>query len=409
MEGARTAAHEGGHNLGLAHAQSRTFATEPLGPLGAAGTLTEYGDPYSAMGATSIGHYAAPHKAEALNWISSDTNYQIVQSSGSWTLQPAETNPAGLMALKVQRGTGNNAWLWVEARRPIGNYDSTIYPPPPSGAFIHYEDSTTGGYTQLLDFTPGTTSLNDGALTPGSTWSDPYTNLSITVQSATSTALTVAVNYGTTPCTQSNPTVSMSPANPSVYAGSGVNYTVTVTSNDSAGCTPRTFNLSSTQPLGWSNSISTTFVTLNPGQSGTATLTETAPAGTTPATYPVSATAANATTTGTGSANCTVMASSVFSVNVSVANSTYSARQTVSMTANVQNSGTPVAGASVTFTMTKSNGSKATSTVRADSTGKATWGYKLGPKDPRGTYSVLAQASSGSQTAVSNAVTFAVQ
>jgi hypothetical protein len=32
IEGAGNAAHEGGHNMGLAHAQLRTFGTEPLGP-----------------------------------------------------------------------------------------------------------------------------------------------------------------------------------------------------------------------------------------------------------------------------------------------------------------------------------------------------------------------------------------
>src|SRR5262249_38504055 len=155
-------------------------------------------------------------------------NYQVVQSSGTWSIQPLETAPAGLQALKIQRGTGNNAWLWVEYRQPIGNYDSTLMTQPFGGALVHYEDPTTGAYTRLLNFTP------DGswdtwwypALVPGKTWTDPYSNLSITVQSATANALTVNVNYGSTPCTHASPTVSLSPPNPSTQAGGAATYTV---------------------------------------------------------------------------------------------------------------------------------------------------------------------------------------
>src|SRR5260370_38850522 len=156
------AAHEGGHQLGLNHASTRGFGTAPLGPLGTTGTLTEYGDKFSTMACCDLAEYGAPHKAEELNWLRNGVNYQVVQSSGTYTLQPLEASPAGLQALKVQRGTGNNAWLWIEYRQPIGNYDRTSFPSPGfpllpqpySGALIHYEDSTTGLYTHLLNFTP---------------------------------------------------------------------------------------------------------------------------------------------------------------------------------------------------------------------------------------------------------------
>jgi hypothetical protein len=83
--------------------------------LGAIGTVNEFGDYWSTMGSQALGIYPAPQKAEVLNWLD-PTNYQVVQSSGTWSLQPIETNPAGLQALKIQRGTGNNAWLWIEYR-----------------------------------------------------------------------------------------------------------------------------------------------------------------------------------------------------------------------------------------------------------------------------------------------------
>lgn len=407
-EGAQTAAHEGGHNMGLAHAQSRTFGTEALGPLGAAGTLAEYGDLLSNMGSMNIGHYAMPHKAEILNWIASPANYQVVQSSGTWTLQPAEISPAGLVALKVQRGTGNAAWLWVEYRQPIGIYDSTIW--PTSGALIHYEDSTTGSHTQLLDFTPATASVYDSPLMPGNTWVDPYTNVSVSVLSATASALTVSVNYGTAPCTQAIPTLSLSPLNPSLSAGSSTIYTLAVTDNDSSGCAAVSFALASSQPSGWTSSFSASSLTLNPGQTGTVTMTVAVPAGTTSATYSLGASAANATLVGSGSANCTVVAStSTLTDSLSLSASSYKARQTVSMTSTVMSGSTPAAGALVTFTITKANGSQATGQGTTDSTGKASWSYKLGPKDPTGSYSAVTVAASGSQTATSNSVNFSVQ
>src|SRR5439155_4581360 len=81
--------HEGGHNLGLNHSRSRAFGADVVGPLGTQGTIQEYGDGFTAMTNGGAGHYDAPHKAEVLGWLTS-TNYQVVQSSGTWTIGPLE-------------------------------------------------------------------------------------------------------------------------------------------------------------------------------------------------------------------------------------------------------------------------------------------------------------------------------
>jgi len=413
---ATIAMHEGGHNLGLNHSRSRAFSTEAVGPLGTAGTLTEYGDGFTAMSNGGQGHYDAPHKAELLNWLTS-SNYQVVQSSGTWRLAPFETPSTGLQALKIQRGSGNNAWLWVEYRQPIGNYDSAyatgnvwadqVF----SGAVIHYEDSfTNNSYSDLLDFTPTSVyGFYDPALAVGQTWTDPYSNVSITVQSATSSGLTLSIAYGTVPCTHANPTVSMSPANPSVLAGSTVSYTISVTNNDASGCSAGTFNLSSTQPSGWLGAFSSAALTLNPSQTASATLTETVSASALAGTYAVGSSAINGTYAGSGTANATVGNATTLTDTLSVTGSRYSVRQTVPSTAIVLNGGAAAAGASVTFTLTKANGSKVTGTATADSTGKAAWSYKLTNKDPAGTYSVVSSATYNSKTATSSPVTFSVQ
>jgi hypothetical protein len=56
---------------------------------------------------------------------------------------------------------------------------------------------------------------------------------------------TASVTVTTPPCNTAQPAVSMSPANPSAYAGSSVNYTVTVTNNDSVGCNGSVFSFQS--------------------------------------------------------------------------------------------------------------------------------------------------------------------
>ena len=198
-----------------------------------------------------------------------------VQNSGVYTLQPFEDGPAGLQALKVQRGTGNDAWLWIEYRQPRGLYDSTLSSQIFSGATVHYEDSSTGAFSQLLDFTPPTDSWLDPALAAGQSWTDPYSNLSISVQSATASGLTVNLSYGATPCTHANPTVGLSPLNPSIPAGSSVNYSVSVTNNDAAGCASSNYSLSSSQPSGWPTGWSSSSLTLNPGQTQSVTMSKT--------------------------------------------------------------------------------------------------------------------------------------
>jgi len=413
----KTLAHEAGHNLGLNHSNSRAFGTEALGPVGSAGTLTEYGDQFSAMADGAFGHYAAPHKAEILNWL---PNYQVVQSSGTFTIQPLEITSTGLQALKIQRGTGNNSWLWVEYRQPLGNYDNSYINNYPqwypwanqifTGALIHYEDSlTTGGYSHLLDFTPTSSSaFLDPVLAAGQTWSDPYSNLTIAVGSATSSGLTVAISYGAASCTHANPTISASPLNPSTSAGGTVNYTLSVTSNDSPACSGSTFGLISSQPSTWPTSFSTSGLALLPGQTGSVNMTKTAPSGTLPGTYAVDATAVNGSFSGTSAANVTVMNGATLSVGLSVSTSSYSVRQTVTMTAAAMNGALAASGVTVTFTLTQPGGLKTSKVVTADSSGKAVWSYKIGAKGPTGIYTVTAQATYNSHSATSSPVSFTV-
>jgi M6 family metalloprotease-like protein len=393
--GVKLSTHEGGHNLTLHHASSRDFGTEPLGPLGAAGTLSEYGDPFNTMGSWNFGHYGAPHKVR-LGWLTG-SNVQTIETGASQTILPFETATGGLQAMKIRRGTGNNAWLWLEYRRPLGQYDSTLSSQVYTGALVHYEDSTTGTHTHLLDFTPGTDSFSDPALT--STWSDPYTNVSLSVTNATATGLNVDVYYGPVPCVRYAPTVTISPQNPTVSAGANVNYNVTVLNNDSTGCGAATFSMASILPPGWSAaSFSPDSLSLSPTVSGSTTMTVSVPADAPASTYPVKATAWDADHSATGNANVTVV-QPIFITSVTATPNSVAVRDNVTIRATVTTAtNSPVTGATVTFRLNRPGGT-ATATATTNSSGIAEWVYKAQQK---GSYSVNATASAGGATATSS-------
>jgi len=423
----QVATHEIGHNLGLRHAQSRDFGVEPLGPLDAAGTLYEYGNEFSTMGNWTPGEYAAPHKAEVLNWLAQGNDYQVVQSSGSYTLAPLESGAGSLKALKVQRGTGNAGYyLWIEYRQPLGNYDTTYYTSQPySGATVNYEDPATGAYTQLLDFTPESDLSNsegsdfgDPALLAGKTWKDPYSDLSLSVTSATSSGLSVSVSYGGgASCTHANPTLVLTPSDPSIYPGQSAAYSASLTNNDATACPSSTFGLSSTEPSGWSTSFPQSAVTIAPGQSTTFTMSKGAPSGAAPGTYGVNLSAANNFLGQSATANATVMAAPTLAATLSVPGTSFTRPGTVAIAASITNGGAPAPGASVTFTLTLPNGNTTKLSATTNASGVATWNYKLNQRSQVGAYSVTAQAglSSGSkksastQTVSSNTGTFTVQ
>jgi hypothetical protein len=88
---------------------------------------------------------------------------------------------------------------------------------------------------------------------------------------------------------------------------------------------------------------------------------------------------------------------------------TFASRSTISSTATVKSGTAEISGATVTFILTKSDGSTGFGTATTNSSGQAAWSYKLGPKDPSGTYSMKAIAVHGAQTATSAATTFIVQ
>jgi M6 family metalloprotease-like protein len=306
-KGVQLTTHEMGHNLGLSHASSRDFGAEALGAVGATGTLSEYGDPTSSMGSWNFGFYAASHAANQLRWLGLGSNYATVESGGTYTIQNYEGRPAGVKALKVRRGSGNEAWLWIESRQNTGLYSSALNSSLFTGALIHYQDSTTGGRSHLLDFTPATTSFGDAALQLGQTWTDPYSNVSVTVTGVTPAALTVAVNYGAVPCVAAAPTVTASPTGTATEYGSSATFNISVKNNDSGSCASQAVSLGATAPSGWSKAFGTGSFNLAPGQSASTTLTLGVPAPYALGTYEIAASASDRSGSATAKQNVTVI------------------------------------------------------------------------------------------------------
>jgi M6 family metalloprotease-like protein len=237
------AVHELGHNLGLMHAGSLSYGSVPLGALGDNGTYAEYRDDFSQMGRCYnfngnylTGHFAADQKNQ-LGWFQTG-NVQNVESGGTYTVLPFATPTTGTQALRIRRGTGNERWLWLEYRQPTGfdaSFSTTGYSTQVStGALLHYEnpaDITWADHSKLLNYTAQT---NPGvfrypALTPGNSWTDPYSNLTLTVTGASPSGLNVSVGYGA-PCSSLNPETATAPAgggsgSVSVTGTSGCNWT----------------------------------------------------------------------------------------------------------------------------------------------------------------------------------------
>ncbi|WP_164008578.1 NEW3 domain-containing protein [Pyxidicoccus trucidator] len=265
-QGVELVTHEAGHNLTLHHASSRDFGAEPLGPVGETGALTEYGDLFSTMGSWNLGHYSAPHKVR-LGWLEPGAVATVDGTDGTFTLSPISAPlGSGLQAVKVRRGFHGDGWLWLEARRAVGDYDGTLPSQVFGGALVHYEEPSTGTHTHLLDFTPETFSWQDPAFLPGGTWTDPYTNVRLTVDGATPAGVTVSVHYEPVPCVRTPPTLTFDTWHTYAVPGGQVESGFTLTNNDSVGCPTSTFAFQSALPTGWPTLELPASVTLAPGK-----------------------------------------------------------------------------------------------------------------------------------------------
>jgi M6 family metalloprotease-like protein len=409
--------HELGHALGLWHSHSLDCGTSAT--ICSSGTVAEYGDGLDTMGTvqTASAHYNAYQK-ERLGWLGygASPSIQTVTGSGTYTIYPYEQAGAGPNALKVLQSTdpttGAKTWYYLESRQAIG-FDSfltnSIYytQNETTGVLFHLGTDGNGNSSELLDMTPATPTSQgwfDMSLVVGQSYQDSTAGVTFAPTAVSSTGATVQITMNGQVCTAANPTVSVSPSqSQGVTSGTPVSFTVTVTDNDSSGCSAATFNLGSAVPSGWAGAWNAAGVSLSPGKSGSATLTVTSPTGTADGSYNVSVSAMNASAGSyNGSATATyVINTTPLSVSLTTNQSSYLPGQTVGVIVTMLYSTTPDVGASVTVTVTSPKGRTTTLTGTTGSNGTASLSYKLGKNAPAGTY----QAQYG--TAVSGAAPIA--
>lgn len=410
----RVVAHEMGHNLGLYHSHSLDCGAAVIG-----GTCTssDYGDYFDTMGSSSY-HYNAYQK-ERLGWLNYNFSPPItgVTSDGVYWIAPYETDTNEPKALKVLQSidsSGRRTNYYVEFRRPIGfdagmSTNSNVM----NGVLVHLGTESSGNTNYLLDMTPETTSWSDPALTVGQSYNDSTAGVTFTVLSADATGANVSVTFGGggTTCVRGNPTVSLSPSSQSTTVGSSVSYTMTVTNNDNSGCTASGFNLGAAMPSGLTASFGSSSLSITAGSSASTNLAVSSLSSLPSGTYSFTATGTNSTATtylGSALGSDTLVAPASISVSVSTDKSSYSRNQSATITATVNSSGAPVAGASVSFTITKANGSLVTASATTGTTGAAVYKYRVKPKDPFGTYRVNVDANMSGVSA-SATTSFTVQ
>jgi alpha-galactosidase-like protein len=418
----RVVGHEMGHNLGLYHSHSLDCGSVTLG---SSCVLQAYGDVADIMGGDGPGHFNAFQK-ERLGWLDYGVSPPITTADvdGVYGLAPYETfdtDPKAIKILKsVDATTGAKTWYYVEYRQPIGfdNILSSLSSNITNGVVVHLGSESNSDSSELLDMTAGSAGgFDDPALTVGNSYYDPDAGVTIAPLSLNTTGASVSVTFdGATtppppaPCVQANPTVALSPSTMSLAPGATASYTVTVTNNDSSSCSIASFSLSKSFPTGWTASLASPYLTMAPGASASTTLQITVATSAGAVTYTVGVGATNLSNTayfGAGTATVTVLPISI-ALTVSTDKLSYSRNQTVTVTAALVSGGTPVANATVNFTIKKTDGSSVAGSATTGSNGSAVYKYRLKSKDPKGNYSALGKTSV-SGTAASNSTSFLVQ
>jgi hypothetical protein len=331
---------------------------------------------------------------------------QTVTSNGTYTLTPTGVADSGLKAIRIPRVydavTNSTTYYYIEFRQPVG-YDSFLssYPGVTNGVLLHQGTIGTdvnkiGLGSELLDGTPTVSGANQ-ALAVGQSFTDPAIPVTVTVLSANSAGVTVSVQFDVSTCAPVNPTVLVTSSTTCPVApGTLVPYTVTVTNNDSSSCGPASFDLQASVPNGWTASFASPTLTVSAGASASTTLTVGSPVSAGNGSYNIGVTATNGGSSAYyGSTAGVYTVASSLAVSVSTDRQSYNRKQSVVMTASVSANGSPVQGAVVNLTMTKSNGALVTQSVTTGSNGSAVARFQLRKPDPPGNYQGRGTASAG--------------
>ncbi len=167
----RVVAHEVGHTFGLHHAN--LWKVNDGNPVSAAGTSTEYGDPFDVMGdGDFVENDFSPWNKSILQWIP-DTAVTVASSANTFRIyrfDDAAANLANPRALKIVRdGTRD---YWIGYRRGLANAALD------GGAYVLW------GYNQnvpgdLIDINTPNSNALDSPLAIGQTFNDAVAGITL--------------------------------------------------------------------------------------------------------------------------------------------------------------------------------------------------------------------------------------
>jgi Bacterial Ig domain/Gametolysin peptidase M11 len=168
----QTTAHELGHDLGLLHAGSWTCTSGGVRvQISDECTVTEYGDPFDAMGNQGYRHNSGWNLAKL--GVLSPENVETVEESGTYTLHSALHPTSQPTVLRVPRtesaGGFVTSWYYLEIRQTGGIFEN-VSDASTSGVSIRATEEGSSAETLLLDANPGTAGFQDAPLGVGKTF-----------------------------------------------------------------------------------------------------------------------------------------------------------------------------------------------------------------------------------------------
>ncbi|HEV8441398.1 MAG TPA: zinc-dependent metalloprotease family protein [Methylomirabilota bacterium] len=286
-------AHEVGHNFGLYHSHALECGASTIG---SSCSNVEYGDVLDVMGSSSPPKHFNAVQKELLGWLNYGSSPPIttVQSSGVYTIDPYESVGSNPKALKVKTPSGD--WYYVEYRQAIGFDASAVSSSAnvKNGVVLHLWSQQNPNGIYLLDMTPSTDSWSDPALDLNMTFTDSAAGISFVpawINGTAGVTVTVGGGGGST-CTRKSPTVTVSPAQQQGAPGTTLNYSVSITNNDT-GCAASSFTQQATAPGGWTASFTAATLTIAPGAKASTTLQVKSSAFTSDGAYTISVSSLN--------------------------------------------------------------------------------------------------------------------
>jgi uncharacterized protein YfaS (alpha-2-macroglobulin family) len=265
-----------------------------------------------------------------------------------------------------------------------------------NGVLIHQGAEFDASNNYLIHMNPESLSWADAGLVVGRSYNDAASGITISTVSVSSERAVVNVTIGPEQCIQTNPGLTLSPSQTQwTQAGNTVTYDVLVTNNDRGSCVDSSFSLQAAVPSGWTAAFGNSVLNVAPGGSATTSLQITSPASASDGFYNIGVRVENSSSSAfSASASVTNVIASSIQVRASTNQASYSSNRTVSISATSIIGGSPCSGASMTFTVTRPNGTTITGNAVTGENGTATFGYRLNKKqDPDGVYNVRVSAS----------------